>query len=194
MRRLLGRGADPDRESLEEAEGLPLCAAACWGHLDVVNALLAAGADPGLAEDRAGSNLTALFWAASNDHLGVVSALLEAGAEVDPADAAGRTPLSHAAERGSAAVVRVLLAHGADPGRRDRLGRTALELAEQYADADIEAEVRSRVRGDRISVRRETGESGDERVIAEARDHTGALSSEAFLGTGHAVIAELLRG
>lgn len=42
VRMLPAAGADPDRES----EGLPLCAAASWGHLDTVVALLEGGADP----------------------------------------------------------------------------------------------------------------------------------------------------
>ncbi|WP_425434693.1 hypothetical protein [Nonomuraea jiangxiensis] len=44
----------PNRES----EGLPLCAAACWGHAEAVLALLDAGADPD-QEDSGGTAMTA---------------------------------------------------------------------------------------------------------------------------------------
>ncbi|MEU8395629.1 ankyrin repeat domain-containing protein [Nonomuraea sp. NPDC048892] len=45
VRTLLAAGADPGKESGAEDEGLPLCAAACCGHLDAVTALLDRGAD-----------------------------------------------------------------------------------------------------------------------------------------------------
>ena len=38
VRTLLAAGADPGKESGAEDEGLPLCAAACCGHLDAVTA------------------------------------------------------------------------------------------------------------------------------------------------------------
>ncbi|MFJ2818197.1 ankyrin repeat domain-containing protein [Streptomyces sp. NPDC087294] len=60
---LLKAGADPDRESAGAgSEGLPLCAAACWGHVETVRVLRAYGADPEAREDR-GAGRTAVEWA-----------------------------------------------------------------------------------------------------------------------------------
>jgi ankyrin repeat protein len=51
----LEAGADPNRVSDGNPdEGLPLCAAATWGYVDVARLLLAAGADPDLPEDQDG--------------------------------------------------------------------------------------------------------------------------------------------
>jgi ankyrin repeat protein len=44
--RLLEAGADTNHASAGPGEGPPLCAAACWGHQDAVDALIAHGADP----------------------------------------------------------------------------------------------------------------------------------------------------
>ncbi|MEU0083824.1 ankyrin repeat domain-containing protein [Streptomyces sp. NPDC006274] len=46
VRALLAAGADPDRPCGPDGDGLPLCAAAVWGHTRAVRALLAAGAAP----------------------------------------------------------------------------------------------------------------------------------------------------
>ncbi|MDR6980014.1 ankyrin repeat protein [Streptomyces sp. 3330] len=79
-RRLLEAGAPPDAESAGlGAEGTPLCAAACWGHIDAVRALLAHGADPNLREDH-GTGLTPLAWATAGPHPETVAALRAAGA------------------------------------------------------------------------------------------------------------------
>ncbi|WP_431895515.1 ankyrin repeat domain-containing protein [Nonomuraea sp. bgisy101] len=199
VRMLLAAGADPDRESGAESEGLPLCAAACWGHLDAVVALLDGGADPDRLEDRDRHGMAALHWASAKDHLAVVSVLLDRGADPDIRDGAGGTPLVHAARYGAAAVVRTLLDHGADPTIADGQGLRPIELAREYAGQDIEAVVRDRARqyaseGARITVRREDAEGGGERVVAEVHDSSGQLRSETPLGTGHAEIVRLLEG
>ncbi|MFI7700509.1 ankyrin repeat domain-containing protein [Nonomuraea sp. NPDC049480] len=197
VRILLGAGADPDVESGGDTDGLPLCGAAVWGHAEVVTALLDAGADPDRIEDAERSAMTALHWAASNEHLTVVNALLDRGAAPDVSDVAGRTPLSHAAERGATAVVRTLLDHGASPAHADREGRLPVDLARRHAGRDIESELRAQAAehappGARITVRREESEGGDVRMVAEVRDGEGELRSERRLGTGHAEIVRLL--
>lgn len=196
VRMLLAAGADPDRESGGDSEGLPLCAAACWGHAEAVGALLDAGADPDRREDGEGSAMTALHWAAANGHLAVVTALLERGATPDP-PAPGRTPLAHAAEKGLPAVVRALLGHGADPAAADDRGLRPADLARRHVGHDVEAGLRDQAAayappGARVRLRRERGEGGDERVVAEVRDADGDPRSEHWLGTGHAEVVRLL--
>ena len=55
-------------------EGLPLCAAACWNHTEVVRILLAAGADPVRRED-GGRGRNAVAWAGIGGHLGALELL-----------------------------------------------------------------------------------------------------------------------
>ncbi|MFI7599092.1 ankyrin repeat domain-containing protein [Actinoplanes sp. NPDC049681] len=62
VRVLLAAGARTDVESGTGEQGLPLCAAAAWGHEESVRELLAAGADPELREDH-GAGRNAREWA-----------------------------------------------------------------------------------------------------------------------------------
>ncbi|MEV4636984.1 ankyrin repeat domain-containing protein [Actinoplanes sp. NPDC049548] len=64
VRVLLAAGARTDVESGTGEEGLPLCAAAAWGHEETMRELLAGGADPELREDH-GSGRNAREWAAT---------------------------------------------------------------------------------------------------------------------------------
>jgi ankyrin repeat protein len=84
VRVLLRAGADPNVESGSGEQGLPLCAAACWGHDEVVQVLLLAGADPSLREDR-GQGLTALQWAVNGSHRTTVEMLQNPAATALPA-------------------------------------------------------------------------------------------------------------
>ncbi|MBK3566014.1 ankyrin repeat domain-containing protein [Streptomyces sp. MBT62] len=78
VRLLLSAGALPDAESSGiGAEGLPLCAAACWGHTDTVRELLAHGADPNAREDH-GTGRTPLEWANHGPHPETIALLTEA--------------------------------------------------------------------------------------------------------------------
>jgi ankyrin repeat protein len=78
-RLLLAAGADPNLESVAETEGLPLCAAAAWGHNEMVNELLAFGADPNRREDR-GDGYSPLDWAIQNQLDETADMLRAAGA------------------------------------------------------------------------------------------------------------------
>ncbi|MGK5642537.1 ankyrin repeat domain-containing protein [Streptomyces sp. URMC 126] len=80
VRRLLEAGASPDAESAwPGAEGTPLCAAACWGHIGAVRLLLAHGADPNLREDD-GAGWAPLDWAVHGGHEETAEVLRAAGA------------------------------------------------------------------------------------------------------------------
>jgi ankyrin repeat protein len=89
------------------------CVAAKAGHTQVVQLLLAAGADANLdAGDLNGS--TPLFAAAMEGHTEVVQLLLAAGANLNTSNLSGSTPLSGAAFSQHHAVVQLLAAAGAD--------------------------------------------------------------------------------
>ncbi|KAL1639034.1 hypothetical protein SLS58_008363 [Diplodia intermedia] len=66
----------------------PLIYAACFGHDDVVAALLAAGADVDL-QDR--NRWTPLMWAITNRHKAIAKLLLDKGAKPETASSSGRT-------------------------------------------------------------------------------------------------------
>lgn len=86
VRTLVAAGADPNVESGTGEEGLPLCGAACWGHLDAVRELLAGGADPGLREDN-GLGRTATEWADIGSHRRTLELLLAADGTPPPPSA-----------------------------------------------------------------------------------------------------------
>ncbi len=133
----LDSGADIQEEGWH---GLPLLTeAAADGHVELVRALLARGANRD-ARDRAGDK-TALHWAAMHGHCGAVHALLEAGAEVDLRDSfALYTPLILATTQGgqrAQETIAVLLSYGADINARTKWGTTALFSAAYPGDPEL---------------------------------------------------------
>jgi ankyrin repeat protein len=189
-RLLLEAGADPDGESFAEDEGTPLCAAAAWGHDEVVSALIAFGADVDRAEP---DGPTPLVWAALEGHAGTGRALLEAGADPNR-EGDGWLPLLVAARKGSLALVRDLLAHGADTSLTDHHGQTARMIAEAWRGKDVEAELRATLEdwGREVITRREPRPDGVELVEIIFRRSDGSTGT-ASCETGHAQIAALLR-
>jgi ankyrin repeat protein len=189
-------GADPNLLSAGPGgEGTPLCAAACWGYVDVVRSLLAHGADPDRAEDEL---WTPLRWAAAHGHEAAVRVLLDAGADPDL-----KAPIGDATRRGCIGVVKALLEHGADPDETDAEGQTALELAEWWSGKDVEAELVARVdllvgtlehgrRGAELSTTRKELPDGTELVSVQATFPDGSATGSE-VQTGHARIAALLR-
>lgn len=110
----------------------PLVVAARFGRTDVARALLDLGAPIEQAN-------RALATAVSSNHPDLVRFLLGRGANVNVADAAGRTPLMHAAavDFGHSTIVDMLLAAGARTDVRDEEGLTALERARQNGNMHV---------------------------------------------------------
>jgi ankyrin repeat protein len=116
-----------------EAGSTPLLVASERGHLDVVRALIAAGAD-------VNANVV-IGWkplqvASADGNLGMVTALIAAGADVN-ADIDGDTPLQVASEQGHLGVVAALTAAGADVNAEDVNGATALLWAYRRGHLDV---------------------------------------------------------
>ena len=99
------------------------------GHLEVVQALLAAGA----SKDQAmGDGAMPLFMASQLCHLEVVQALLAAGASKDQAVNTVATPLFVASQNGQLEVVQALLAAGASRDQAKNDGATPLSRVSCY--------------------------------------------------------------
>lgn len=92
--------------------------------MDVMRALLAAGADPNLPSKRGGGMLIDVAGEPQ-----VVKLLLDHKADPNTADSEGHTALAWAVMRQNVESVQLLLAAGADPNAVDQLGRTSLDLA-----------------------------------------------------------------
>jgi ankyrin repeat protein len=133
---------DPVLAHCHSREGwTPLHVAAHFGHTDVAEALLAAGADVQARAENAQAN-TPLLWAVIGQQVGAVGWLLAHGAQVGEANLAGATALHKAAVLGDAAIVRLLLAHGAEVNARNSGGQTPLTHARYNRHDDVAALLR----------------------------------------------------
>lgn len=115
----------------------PLSIAAGFGHVDVVRALLVAGADANSVDSaRCTPLMYATFRMRDGDGAAVADVLLRAGADVSCVNRYERTALHHAALHDEAGDgVRLLLVHGASVYARDWCGVRPLHYAAGYASA-----------------------------------------------------------
>jgi ankyrin repeat protein len=178
VRLLLERGADPNAGLLSTimqrhhtgGDGAlgkgatPLMRAAKSGDGEVMQLLLAAGADPMATLPNGATALmfaSGLGWrngspaapsydqGSDEDAVAAIDLLLERGLDVNGRDTAGNTPL-HAAVtgRGSAVIVKALLDRGADVRARNARGVTPLEAARSSrSDRTAIAEILQAVSG-----------------------------------------------
>ena len=133
--RLLAK--DPDVVNAFSEEGMtPLVLAAWFGHEDVVEFLLQAGARVNSATKN-NLKMMPLHAATLNGHAGAARILLAHGADANAAQQGGVTPLHIAARNGDVPLLRLLLFNGADLKRKTDDGLTPLDiaLAEGYDDA-----------------------------------------------------------
>jgi ankyrin repeat protein len=121
-----------------DVEGFtPLHAAVYFGHAEVVQILLSAGADF-LATSGPNSRYTPLHMAARHGHLGLAMLLLERmGPHVDPREKNGYTPLHCSAMEGHVDISKALILAGADLGARDHAGHTPLAYAASHGHTKV---------------------------------------------------------
>jgi len=129
--RILAAGVDLEQRDTDGMTPL-LDAANEDDDLSRMKALLAAGADPNAVDD---GGRTALHLVVAHDLSEALDLFLDAGVGVDT-DAAGRTPLMHAADRCRADMTKLLLERGADVHARDNAGATALHLVNELQWGD----------------------------------------------------------
>jgi uncharacterized protein len=116
--------------------------AAFFGRAEVVDALLAAGADVRALSRNHEGNMP-LHAALAGRGVGRISTtLLAHGADVRAPDAGGHTALHHAAFRDDVGLVNAILARGADPMAKNRDGKTALAIAEERGHAAVARRLR----------------------------------------------------
>ena len=154
---LLAAGADPNIRlrsnpptqgflgfrRMAMAGATPFIVAARAADLDIMHALLAAGADPLLATD---DETTALIAAAGyaysigtdihpeSDALAAARLIIDAGVDVNGANTVGETALHAAAYTGWDSVAQLLLDHGAEVDAENIVGWTALAIASGFFD------------------------------------------------------------
>ena len=120
VRDLLSRGADPNAV---DSSNVSVFAIACrFGHVDVIQALLDAGADI----DSGHSRISPLSWLVDTmrpEGARKIKFLLDAGAKMNGAHGTENL-LTMAASIGFQEVVDLALEYGADPHEKDVLGRS----------------------------------------------------------------------
>jgi ankyrin repeat protein len=127
---------DPDWTCKEAMWQLPLALAAEHEHVDVVNFLIAAGADVNKRGNLLG--VTAAYQAAGFNSVRSLQSLADAGADMNLGSSSnGSTPLLIATESNSIAAVKVLVAAGAELKRTNERGANPLLLAAKEGFIEI---------------------------------------------------------
>ena len=119
-----------DVNALTDGGDSPLVCAASAGRIDIVDALLKAGASP---DSCASTGSSALAAASMAGHVHCVRRLLAAGATVDlGCGRSNSTALLQAAQNGHRGVCEVLVAAGADAQKVDAFGDSAESAAHRF--------------------------------------------------------------
>lgn len=120
----------------DRAGRAPIHLAALANHVDALDLLMSAGADPDSADNQ---GFTALHFAAQEGNVDIAKRLLRAGCTVDAANMYGNTPLFTAvfSSNGDGELIRLLRQHGADPHQRNHTGVSPVALARLIANVDV---------------------------------------------------------
>jgi len=116
-------------KSRSENEKTPLHFAAQGGHKDIVELLIAKGAD---VNAKNVAKETPLHYAAALAHKEVVDLLISKEAVLNSETTDGSTPLHYSANLGSSEIIQVLVEKGVDINGRNKYGLTPLDLAYDF--------------------------------------------------------------
>jgi ankyrin repeat protein len=132
---LLAHGADPNAAA-------PVSEAITFGHADVAQALVAAGASVDLTES---TGVTLLHWATITNRASLIPVLVKGGVDVNAIDDFGFTPLMYAAtlDYGDTKALEALLAAGGDPTIPDFDKHTPLQQTRRFKHPQHEAVLRA---------------------------------------------------
>lgn len=201
VERLLRSGADVNETSdnrgpRRELSRSALTTAAAFGHLEVVNSLLAAGAP---IDRVVRGDATALIEATRNNHFDITQRLVALGADVNKTVRGDGSPLIAATVANNAEAVRFLLEQGADPdtsvkGDENPLYHAARNGNEEIMDMLIDAgvDINQEWPGDGTALIVATG-AGNTAVV-ERLMLAGAQADQGVDGDGNAMIVAAQRG
>jgi len=123
-----------DQDKADWYHWTPLHFAAQAGQTDVVEYLIAHGAD---VDAKNSSDETPLHAAAAKGHKEIVELLIAKGAEVNAENMRGKTPLQLAADEDHKDVAELLIEHGANVNAKDSQGRSPLDRAKDKGHTEI---------------------------------------------------------
>ena len=116
----------------------PLAPAVTFDDVELIQALIAAGAD---VKQKDPDGMSLLHMAVLSNRLESAQALIKAGAPLNDADKHGYTALLYAStvDFGDDRMVNLLLSAGADPKAHAKTGETPLSQAKRYKYPHIQA-------------------------------------------------------
>lgn len=127
VKALLTAKADPNKK-IGYGEETPFTEAAQKGNIEIITALIDAGAKLNTRGDRGN---TAFAHAVAAKNAPLIALLAEKGAATDTFNKYGWSPLSYATRNGDTATMKLLLDKGARTDRLDTEGRSLLDIAQE---------------------------------------------------------------